>query len=545
MVVVSRVGRILLLCSLLCASALAQQSSSSASSPADSDASASSNSGAGESVADAARRMRKDQTKEVQMSPEDAKKLFQAVDKVLTFDSEDTGFPRRYPVKRELVGTADIEKLARAQEAKKDVSQELTRTEMTMKKFGFLPADFNLREFLVKSESKELAGYYDYDTKTVHMLNWVPLERQVPILAHELTHALQDQNYNLQVWLKAGEPVANAAAKGVQPTVDDESELARRAVVEGQATVVMLDFMLAPYGRSVQNTPGIIYRMEDPAVRATYDSELLHTAPMILRESGTFPYRAGLIFEGELLQKGGKAMAFAGAFARPPHDTHEVLEPQAYLSGEKPLQVRLPDPHALLSDKYEVYDSGSIGELDVRALLEQYGDRKVAEELSSQWQGGAYLTFQHTVKNAAAVDPLSAADLALLYVSHWKTAQAATHFARLYTQAVSQRYQKATVEALDPCSGTQCPVAAAHFSTEDGPVIVQQWPDGTVLVSEGFDTTTAAKLRDAVRNASPEVRAENLPHSELGLRLYDFPGFSAYQEQIGEEILGRANLKEQ
>ena len=89
--------------------------------------------------------------------------------------------------------------------------------------------------------------------------------------------------------------------------MNDESVLARHAVIEGQATMVMLDYILAPFGRSVQIRPGIIYQMEDPAVRATYDSELLHNAPMILRESGTFPYRAGLIFEGELLHKGGKA----------------------------------------------------------------------------------------------------------------------------------------------------------------------------------------------------------------------------------------------
>jgi hypothetical protein len=496
-----------------------------------------------QSLGDIARRLRKDHTAEVQMSAEDAKTLFQSVDKIFAFDSGDTGFPKRSTVKRELVGRADVEKYTRSIEAKQGFAEEMARSEMTMKKFGFLPRDFDLRDFLVKANGKEVAGYYDEEKKTVYLLNWIPLEHQAPVLAHELTHALQDQNYNLQVWAKAG-PV-DPAQKSSRPRGNDESELARHAVVEGQATLVMLDYMLAPFGRSVLNTPGIIYQMEDPAVRATYDSELLHNAPMILRESGTFPYQAGLIFEGELLHKGGQHMAFAGAFARPPRNTHEVLQPQSYIDGEKLPPVRIPDVQPLVSGQYEVYDSGSIGELDVRALLKQYGDRRVADDLSSQWRGGAYVTFRRTAREASAITPPSTADLALVYVSRWRTPQAAERFAHLYTEAVSQRYQTAKVEAIDPCSGSGCPSASAHIATEEGPVIIEQWADGTVLVSEGFSATIAAKLRDAVRDTTADAHADNIPREEdeLGLRLYAFPGFAGYQAEIGQRILDEINRR--
>lgn len=519
-----------MVCLLLCGLALGQQDASSSTSvPADDSSSQT------QSLGDVARRLRKDHTTEVQMSAEDAKKLFQSVDKIFAFDSQDTGFPKRSSVKRELIGPDDVEKHTRAVEAKKGLADEIARSEMTMKKFGFLPRDFNLREFMVKANSKEIAGYYDEENKTVYLLNWIPLEHQGPVLAHELTHALQDQNYNLDAWAKAGPPDPNSSA--AKPHPSDESVLARHAVAEGQATLVMLDYILAPFDRSVQNTPGIIYQMEDPAVRATYDSELLHTAPMILRETGTFPYRAGLIFEGELLQKGGKPLAFAGAFARPPRDTHEVLDPRAYIDGEKLTPVHLPDVQQMVNAQYDIYDSGEIGELDVRALLKQYGDRKDADPLSEDWRGGAYATFRRKAKESAAVEPPTTADLAFVYVSHWRTTQAAEHFARLYTEAVSKRYQKATVEPVDACSGSQCPSAAAHIATEEGPVIVQQWQDGTVLISEGFDSTVAAKLRDAVRDPNLETHAANLPQGELGLRLYDFPGFAAFQAEIGERIL--------
>ena len=482
------------------------------------------------SVADLARKARKDHTKEVQMSPEDAKKLFQSVDEIFAFAAEDTGFAQRATVKRRLIGSADVEQLTRENEKKKEFAQHFATAEMTMKKFGFLPRDFNLKEFLVKANGKELAAYYDPETKTISLLNWIPLERQEPILAHELTHALQDQNYGLKNFLKQPKPAANPAAD----QSEDDIPIAHRAVVEGQAQVVLVDYLLKPMGRSLQTTPGLIYQMEDPVVRATADSELLHSAPMIMRETGTFPYSAGLIFEGELLQSGGKQLAFAGAFARPPRTTHEILQPKTYLEHEKLQLVHIPDMLPLLDGKYSVFDSGSIGELDVRALLEQYGERRVAADLSASWIGGRYVTFRNAA--GASDQSPSTADLALLYVSHWKSAQIADRFAHIYAASVSQRYKNVTPQPAASCTGGKCPLSSVQFSTEEGPVIVEVWPGNTVIVSESFDQPTAARLFDAVRNGSTEAHAENASPDELGMRLYEFPGFALFQTQIRQLI---------
>jgi phosphopantetheinyl transferase (holo-ACP synthase) len=527
--------RVLLAFCLLCASALGQQAVAPTSLHGDLNSARTEDQN--QSLGDLARKMRKDPTSEVQMSAEDAKKLFQSVDKIVAFAAVDTGFAKHSFVKRRLVGPEEVETFTRGQLAKQEYAQRFARSEMTMKKFGLLPRDFNLREFLVKANGKEIAGYYDEDTKSISLLNWIPLERQAPILAHELTHALQDQNYDLKTWQAAGPKTLDPTKKAGQGEAEDDSISARHAVVEGQAVVVMVDYILAPLGRSVQNTPGLIYQMEDPAVKATYDSELLHGAPMILREAGTFPYRAGLIFEGELLQKGGKQMAFAGAFARPPRNTHEVLQPKAYIDGEKLPAVRVPDVRSLLSGTYEMYDSGSVGELDVRGLLKQYGDRIVADDLASAWRGGAFVTFRRTPQGAARVDDPTTADLALLYVSRWQSTQSAERFAHLYATAVGQRYQKAVTQPTESCAGTECPVSAVQVLTEEGPVIVERWADNTVLVSESFDATTAAKLSNAVRQGGPAMQAENLQPGELSLRLCALPEFSAFQQAIATRIL--------
>jgi hypothetical protein len=486
----------------------------------------------GQSLADMARKLRKDTTNEAKMTDADTKKLFESVDRIFAFAAEDTGMPKHATVKRRLVSKADVEKYATGQLAKEEFAKRFAQEELSLKKLGFIPRDFDLKGFLVKSTGQEIAAYYDPETKMISMLNWVPPDRQEPILAHELTHALQDQNYDLGKWMRAGTKGAESNAK----TATDDSALARKAVVEGQAMVVYVDYLLKPVGRSLEDTPGLIYQMEEPAVKAAVDSQLMHDAPMILREAGTFAYQGGLIFEGELLHSGGKKMAFAGAFARPPRNTHEVLEPDAYIHGEKLITVRIPDMQQVLSNQYDVYDSGGVGELDVRALLKQYGERKIADELSSAWQGGAYVTYRRKDKAVADVSP-GTGDLALLYVSRWKTPQAAERFAHFYADAVSQRYRSATVQTVEACSGANCPVSVAQITTEEGPVIVEHWEDNRVIVSESFDTVTAGKLHTALREGASAVRAQNLQQEEIGLRLFEIPAFQAFAAEIREQIL--------
>jgi len=481
-----------------------------------------------QSLADVARKLRKDKPAEVKMTDVDAKELFRSVDKVFEFASEDTGYPRRTAVKKQIVGQADIEKFTKDRLARADFSQRFARSEVTMKKFGLLTRDFNLREFLVKANGQSIAGLYDDESKTISLLNTVSMEKQGPILAHELTHALQDQNYDLLHWAKAG----NKASKSEDGDIIDESRTARHAIVEGQAMVVYIDYLLAPFGRNLKDTPGVVASMEDSAVSATIDTELMHRAPMVLREAGSFPYRDGLFFEADILAQRGKQAAFQGVFAQPPRNTHEVFDSKAYLEHAKLTPVAIPEVDSLLGKDYEVFDAGSFGELDVRALLKQFGDKHGATDFAPAWAGGAYVAFK---RGQAGPQP-STADVALLYVSRWKTAQAAEHFARFYATTVAKRYQTAAVQNVPTCTAAPCPTGAALVSTEEGPVIVEQWADNTVIVSESFDSETEAKLSAAIRNGVKERHAEVfLP--ELTMRLYTLPAFQAFQERFGIEVL--------
>src|SRR5690242_2981066 len=139
------------------------------------------------------------------ISPQQAEELFRSIDEILKFASKDTALPIKKEVKRRLTSRDEVVAYLEKNMAEDKDAQRLRRSELVLKKFGLLPKDFNLQKFLVALLREQVAGYYDFKTKTVNMLDWVDAEQQKPVMAHELTHALQDQNFGLEKWMKAGD----------------------------------------------------------------------------------------------------------------------------------------------------------------------------------------------------------------------------------------------------------------------------------------------------------------------------------------------------
>jgi hypothetical protein len=434
---------------------------------------------------------------EVKITPQQAKELFHTVDEILVFDSKKTGLPIKRQVKRKLTSrdevVAYLEKHTNDEDAKR-----LKRSELVLKKFGLLPRDFNLEKLLVELLREQVAGYYDPKTKTVNLLEWVPLEEQEPVLAHELTHALQDQSVNLQKWMRKGEKDLAEIKKNPTPAdiENDEMDNARQAVIEGQAEAVMLDYALAPVGRSIEDSPELVKSMESEMTNGTPDSTAFKNAPIFLKESLTFPYSHGLEFVIKLIEVGGKQKAFAGVLATPPHTTRQIMQPETYLSGERIDPMPVPDfAHDFKS--YDRFDIGAMGEFDVAMLMDQYVGPERSKQLYSEWRGGYYY--------AARPKGDAAAPLGLLYVSRWSSPEKAEEFAAIYSRSLSQRYKK--VEEAEPVSSANAEADDEHktevlkglhrWSTEEGTVVIDEQGD-TVLVSESLDAATTQTLEREV-----------------------------------------------
>src|SRR5436853_2240002 len=228
------------------------------------------------------------------LSPAQAEELFRSVDEILQFASKDTSFPIKHEVKRKLVSREEVEAFVSQHITEDEDAKRLRRSELVLKKFGLLPREFDLGKFLVALLKEQVAGYYDPKTKTVNLLDWVGAEQQKPVLAHELTHALQDQSFGLEKYMK---PADTDLEKKKEITAEDiendEISTTRQAVVEGQAMVVLVDYMLAPMGQSVKDSPQVVQALRDGMLVGTADAVQFQNAPIYMKEALTFPYRYG------------------------------------------------------------------------------------------------------------------------------------------------------------------------------------------------------------------------------------------------------------
>jgi hypothetical protein len=432
-------------------------------------------------------------TQEPTISPEAAKELFRSVDEILKFASQDTGLPIKHEVKRELIRRDQVQAYLEKNMKEDKDAQRLERSEVVLKRFGLLPPNFDLKTFLVAMLREQVAGYYDPKTNTVNLLNWLEVEQQRPVLAHELTHALQDQSIGLESWIKSANE--NADHKGDPSPADiqnDEETSARQAIVEGQAMAVLLDYMLAPTGRTLVDSPQLAEAMKQGMLVGTADSPTFQQAPLFLKDELTFPYRYGLDFTAALLKAGGKELAYAGVFKNPPKTTREIMEPRTYLAHEKLEPMKMLD-FSKDFKAYDWFDIGAMGEFDVAVLIEQYAGGDEARELYPYWRGGYYF--------AGRPKGDKSAPLGLLYVSRWSSAEKAAEFAAVYAKSLAQRYQRprglgpdGKVAADAPPVDSWRTLRGRHaWLTEEGVVVIEVRGDA-VLISESLDDDTTKRV---------------------------------------------------
>jgi hypothetical protein len=433
---------------------------------------------------------------EVKITPQEAQELFHSVDEILIFDSGHSVLPIRKEVKKRLTSRDEVVAYLTKHMKDEDVKR-LQRSELVLKKFGLLPRDFDLEKLLVELLREQIAGYYDPKTKTVNLLDWVPVDQQEPVMAHELTHALQDQAINLNRWMKKGDKDLGEIRKDPTPQdiENDEIDDSREAVVEGQAEAMMLEYELAPLGKSIVDSPELVETMEAEMASGDPDSKVFNGAPIFLRESLTFPYSYGLNFIVTLMEKEGKQKAFAGVLANPPHTTRQIMQPETYLSGEKIDPMPVADFKRDFKD-YSKFDIGAMGEFDVEVLIEQYAGKKIADQFAPEWRGGYYYA-AHPKKDPTA-------PLGLFYASRWSSAEKAAEFAAIYADSLKQRYRDAKSAGAADREETgaslqkRASLTGRHaWSTEEGAVVIEQSGD-TVVVSESLDAETTRTLEREV-----------------------------------------------
>src|SRR3984957_16773131 len=450
---------------------------------------------------------------QVPMTKEQAKELFRSVDEILNFVSTDTKLPIEHSVKRKLISRDEVNHYLMDKFDEDEGAKRMERSEIVLKKFGLLDEDFHLRPFLLSLLTEQIAGFYDNKTKTVNLLDWIEPDEQKPVLAHELTHALQDQKIGLTKWSEVSlDDTSHNVQEDNHHLQVDEADTARTAVAEGQAMAVFIDYTLRSTGKTLADAPDLSDRLKEQ-VTDTGGSPVMARAPLLLQESLMFPYSEGLSFEQAILVKAGKEAAFGGVLANPPSSSFEIMHPEAYMAHAPVPVIRLPDIHPLLDPEYTPYDVGVMGELDVRILAELFGGREIATALAPEWNGGVYYAAQRK-SSVTEAEKESTASIGLLYYSRWKNTDSARSFLRVYAAQIPRKYSNVVERKKDETDDTEL-----VYSTNEGDVLISRVGDG-VFIGEGFNLALARKLRDTIVSVQPEG-----PMHQAGVPMLE-PAFS-------------------
>jgi len=460
------------------------------------------------------------------ITPAQAKELFALVDELIKFSSAESGLPIKGTVKRQLTTRDAVESYIREKFDEDEGAKRLQKDEIVLKKFGLLDHDFALKPFLLALLKEQVEAYYDAKTKTVNLLDWVDIDEQKPVLAHELTHALQDQRVDLDKWNdQTPDDVSTNSSDDTDHLAKDELDTARDAVVEGQATAVMMDYILKPMGKSLVKDPEIMDLVQGQMDSAE-SSPVLARAPILLSMSLLFPYREGLSFEQDVWMDQGQTAAFAGALDHPPTSSWEIINPREFEHHGIPAIPLLPNIHPLVDPLYKPYDIGQVGQLDLRILAKIFGGDAADRDLTPAWNGGIYWAGQRKDATSPA-DQASTASLALFYLSVWRNNASAKAFAELYARELGRKYS-----GLKPDLGAQknpnhdLPAGSEEmiFTTNEGPVVITT-RGKLVFVAESFPLPLARQLTALVLDAqgSGEVRQAQTPSAPQDLTAQSAP----------------------
>jgi hypothetical protein len=278
------------------------------------------------------------------------------VEEISAFVEDERGLEFREPVDVELVDDEEFE--ARLLEDFDEDADELEATGTVLTALGLVDPDTDVVESMRALLGAGVVGFYDSETGELVVRGAAITPSVRMVMAHELTHALDDQHFELE-----------------RPELDDaedETGFGFTALVEGDARRVENAYMSSLSEQEVEDA-----LLEQLQLESEAD---LSAIPSVLVEQLMAPYELGAPFVRTLMEDGGQERLDA-AFADPPTTSEQVVEPEAYLAGEGAVPVEAPAVTG------EVVEEGTLGQLLITQVLESELDGDEVAEAAAGWGG--------------------------------------------------------------------------------------------------------------------------------------------------------------
>jgi len=279
------------------------------------------------------------------------------------------------------------------------------RRTLAWRTIGAIPPGIGILEALGRYQQGQVLGFYNSQNEELVYTGDEEISRiEQFILAHELTHAIDDQHFDLD------------RLDELSLTCDDERFLAALGVVEGSAnhfaTEVILRFPIAEIG-------------EIPGGGA-------EGVPPIITQIQAYPYTSGQAFVDHLADEGG-VPAVNAALRHFPTTTEEVLHPERF-GKDEPTPVDVPDFAPTFGDGWRDLDVMIVGELWLRVLLDLGTTTQEASAAAAGWDGGIYRAWT------------DGEDVALILATTWDSPIEAAEFRGALTRWIGNRQDRTVIE---------------------------------------------------------------------------------------------------
>jgi hypothetical protein len=411
--------------------------------------------------------------------------FLRAADEVMAEVSRIIELPVKAPLRKSLRSKEQIRAFVLSEMDRDRGPAKLYADQKALEKFGLIPRDFPLRQFLVELLSEQIAGLYNPREKEFFIADWIGLGEQRMVMAHELVHALQDQHFNVEAWLRAARP-------------NDDALLARQAVLEGSALLGMFDFLASGQKINLRDLPGLQDLIRSQMGADMAESPALAKAPPYIREALLFPYLSGATFAQRLLKEFGGWAGFYQAFTRPPSSTQQILHPQIYLDRVEMKRVALPPAKSFLGRNWNALDENVLGEFGLHLLLKEFLGPERAARLSPAWAGDLYGIYeQEKTKRAVLVQRL-----------RFDTPENAARFFGAYGEALELKHEQRRQLFRRP--------NFFSFDSDQGGVFLY-CTSGECLTLDGADRAAFDKLVAALRWPAAPVAPLQAPERKVAV----------------------------
>ncbi len=364
---------------------------------------------------------------------------------------------------------SEIERMVIRNLEEQTTPEEMLASEIALRKLALVPKDFQYRSFVIKLLSEQVAGYYDPKAQQFYLADWIELEGQKPVMAHELTHALQDQHFNLRRFEK-------------WPKGDADAEMAAHALIEGDATLAMTLYMA--------KNPLVALAFIRSVAATQTSSEEFQKAPRALRESLTFPYQQGMEWATQVYKRGGWAM-ISEAYRQLPQSTEQILHPEKYFAREAPLKVTLPELQRVLGPAWKRLDYDVNGEWSYFLILDEFiKDGSESRRAAAGWAGDRYALYQGP----------AVGDVLLVQMTVWDSENDAQEFFDAYAKRTESRYPgakpvevpRSQLVPVNYLQTEQPQIRRSIWQTSEGGVAIDRRGSRVVIV-EGIPDKTDSK----------------------------------------------------